>query len=85
MLEHPRKGRWAADSQALSNRFRRHWSDWFLRFLSQPDVNPDNNDAERGLRPVVIHRKVTGGARSDWGAHLVAMMFSFSRIDAASG
>ena len=30
-----------------------------------------------GLRPVVIHRKVTGGARSDWGAHLVAMMFSF--------
>ena len=38
-----------------------------------------------GLRPVVIHRKVTGGARSDWGAHLVAMMFSFSRIDAASG
>jgi hypothetical protein len=26
---------------------------------------------------VVIHRKVTGGARSDWGAQLVAMMFSF--------
>jgi len=76
VLEHPRKGRWAADSQALSNRFRRHWSDWFT-FLSQPDVNPDNNDAERGLRPVVIHRKVTGGARSDWGAHLVAMMYSF--------
>jgi transposase len=28
-------------------------------------------------RPVVIHRKVTGGARSDWGVQLVAMMFSF--------
>jgi transposase len=26
---------------------------------------------------VVIHRKVTGGARRDWGAQLVAMMFSF--------
>jgi hypothetical protein len=24
-----------------------------------------------------MHRKVTGGARSDWGAQLVAMMFSF--------
>ena len=40
-------------------------------------VKPDNNDAERALRPVVVHRKVTGGARSDWGAQLVAQMFSF--------
>jgi transposase len=75
VLEHPHQGRWAADSQALSNRFRRHWSDWFT-FLTSPAVSPDNNEAERGLRPVVIHRKVTGGARSDWGAQLVAMMFS---------
>ena len=76
VLEHPKKGRWAADSQALSNRFRKHWSDWFT-FLTSPEVKPDNNDAERGLRPVVIHRKVSGGARSDWGAQLVVMMFSF--------
>jgi hypothetical protein len=76
VLAHPHQGRWAADAQALSNRFRRHWSDWFT-FLTCPEVNPDNNDAERGLRPVVIHRKVSGGARSDWGAQLVAMMFSF--------
>ena len=25
----------------------------------------------------MIHRKVSGGARSDWGAELVAQMFSF--------
>lgn len=31
-------------------------------------MKPDNNDAERALRPVVVHRKVSGGARSDWGA-----------------
>ncbi len=37
-------------------------------FLTHPEVKPDNNDAERALRPVVIHRKVSGGARSDWGA-----------------
>ena len=40
-------------------------------------VKPDNNDAERALRPVVVHRKVSGGARSHWGGQLVAMMFSF--------
>jgi transposase len=25
----------------------------------------------------IVHRKVSGGARSDWGAQLVAQMFSF--------
>ncbi|NET59034.1 MAG: transposase [Symploca sp. SIO2E6] len=45
--------------------------------MSYPQVKPDNNDAERALRPIVVHRKVSGGARSDWGAELVAQMFSF--------
>ena len=76
VLDHPPKGGWAADAQTLGNRFRRHESQWFT-FMSYPQVSPDNNDAERALRPVVIHRKVSGGARSDWGAQLVAMMFSF--------
>jgi transposase len=71
----PEKG-WPADAQALANRFTRYWSDWFT-FLTHPQVKPDNNDAERALRPVVIHRKVTGGARSQWGGQLVALMFSF--------
>lgn len=70
------KGGWAADAQNLANRFRRYWKDWFT-FLSHPQVKPDNNDAERSLRPVVIHRKVSGGTRSHWGGQLVAMMFSF--------
>lgn len=76
VLDQPPKKGWAADAQALANRFTRYWSDWFT-FLSHPDVKPDNNDAERALRPVVIHRKVTGGARSQWGGQLVALMFSF--------
>jgi cell division septum initiation protein DivIVA len=76
ILDHPPESGWAADAQALSNRFRRYWSDWFT-FLSIPDVKPDNNDAERALRPVVIHRKTTGGARSAWGGQLVSLMFSF--------
>ena len=76
VLEHPPAGGWAADSENLANRFFRHWDEWFT-FLSHPEVKPDNNDAERALRPVVIHRKVSGGARSHWGGQLVAMMFSF--------
>lgn len=76
VLDHPPKAGWAADAQALANRFQRYWSDWFT-FLSVPEVKPDNNDAERALRPVVIHRKTSGGARSAWGGQLVSLMFSF--------
>ena len=76
VLDNPPPTGWASDSQLLSNRFRRYWHDWFT-FLTFPEVKPDNNDAERALRPVVIHRKVSGGARSHWGGQLVAMMFSF--------
>ena len=76
VLDNPPKKGWPADAQTLVNRFTRHWSEWFT-FLTYPQVKPDNNDAERGLRPVVIHRKVSGGARSHWGGQLVAMMFSF--------
>jgi DNA-binding protein H-NS len=76
VLHNPPEKRWPADAQRLANRIQRHWIEWFT-FLDYPEVKPDNNDAERALRPVVVHRKVTGGARSDWGAQLVAQMFSF--------
>src|SRR4028118_879112 len=66
---------WPADAQRLTHRIKRHCDEWFT-FLNHPQVKPDNNDAERALRPIVVHRKVSGGARSDWGAKLVAQMFS---------
>jgi transposase len=31
-------------------------------------VPPTNNDSEQALRHSVVHRKVTGGFRSAWGA-----------------
>ena len=37
-------------------------------FLYRDDVEPTNNGSERDLRNSVIHRKVTGGYRSAWGA-----------------
>ena len=76
VLDNPPTNGWPADAQRLVNRLKRHWDEWFT-FLSRPEVKPDNNDAERALRPIVVHRKVSGGARSDWGAQLVAQMFSF--------
>lgn len=76
VLDKPFVGGWPADAHRLAKRIKRHWDEWFT-FLSNPEVKPDNNDAERAIRPVVVHRKVSGGARSDWGAKLVAQMFSF--------
>ena len=36
-------------------------------FVAHPEVPPDNNAAERSLRPVVVSRKVSGGTRSAAG------------------
>jgi len=54
-------------AQNLYQRYLKH-RDHLLVFLSYPGVPPDNNACERALRPSVIHRKVTNGFRSEWGA-----------------
>ena len=36
-------------------------------FVAEPETPPDNNAAERSLRPVVISRKISGGTRSPTG------------------
>jgi transposase len=45
-------------------------------FITDRDVPPTNNDAERALRPSVIFRKVTYGFRSSWGADAYAAIRS---------
>ena len=35
--------------------------------MAEPEVPPDNNAAERSLRPLVISRKISGGTRSNQG------------------
>jgi transposase len=60
-------------AQRLQKRYRRHREHLFV-FLHCPDVPPDNNACERVLRPSVIHRKVTNGFRSEWGAHAYAAL-----------
>lgn len=54
---------------------RNHREDLF-RFVDNPEVNPSNNLAERGLRPAVVIRKVSGGSRSKNGAEITATLLS---------
>lgn len=55
------------DIRRLSKRLAKHQNE-LLTFLDYPDlVSPDNNYAERLIRPCVIFRKITGGCRSKTG------------------
>ena len=51
----------------LLKRYRKYRDSLFV-FLHRFDVPAHNNACERALRPSVIHRKVMGSFRSDWGA-----------------
>ena len=50
----------------LCRRMENHIKELFV-FVAHPEVPPDNNAAERSLRPVVISRKISGGTRSEQG------------------
>jgi len=51
----------------LQQRYRKHWATLCV-FLEREGVEPTNNSSERDLRPAVLHRKMTGGYRSEAGA-----------------
>jgi transposase len=63
------------EGSRLQRRYRKHRASLFV-FLYRPDVPSDNNGSERDLRNSVIHRKVSGGFRSDWGAEAYATTIS---------
>jgi transposase len=52
----------------LCRRIERHLTELFV-FVAFPEAPPDNNAAERSLRPLVTSRKVSGGTRSPAGTH----------------
>lgn len=68
----------------LQNRYLKHRQHLFV-FLYHSDVPPTNNVSERALRPSVIHRKVTGGFRSCWGADAYAALASVIDTAALTG
>jgi transposase len=57
----------------LLDRYRKYRHALFV-FLERADVPAHNNACERALRPSVIHRKVMGSFRSDWGAQAYAAL-----------
>ncbi len=60
-------------ARKLQNRFFAH-RDKLLTFLYYPEVPPTNNESEQALRGSVVHRKVTNGFRSEWGAKAYAAL-----------
>ena len=60
-------------ARKLQPRFSKH-RDKLLTFLHYPNVPPTNNESEQALRGSVIHRKVTNGFRSEWGAKAYATL-----------
>jgi transposase len=55
----------------LLDRFSTLWT-----FLVVEGIEPTNNLAERGLRPVVIFRKLSGGNQSEWGARFTERLMT---------
>jgi transposase len=64
-----------ANARRLQARYQEHRASLFV-FFDHPDVPPTNNASEQDLRPSVIHRKVTGGFRSQLGADVSAIFTS---------
>jgi transposase len=64
-----------AEERKLQDRYLLH-REKLLTFLYYPGVPPTNNQSEQALRTSVIHRKVTNGFRSDWGANAYADLLS---------
>lgn len=50
-----------------------------LTFLDHPEVPADNNATERDIRPIAVHRKVTGGTRSPKGSETLAHWMSLTQ------
>jgi len=65
------KRRFHGVGENLLDRYRKYRHSLFV-FLYRADVPAHNNACERALRPSVIHRKVMGSFRSDWGAQAYA-------------
>jgi transposase len=67
-----------APQRVLAQRMLRFLSELFL-FVADPAVPPDNNLAERSLRPAVTARKISGGTRSPKGSRTkMALLSLFS-------
>lgn len=68
-----------ADCCRLAKRIRTHEHSLFTFLFHPGEVEPDNNRAERAIRPAVVIRKMSGGSRSANGASATADLMSLAR------
>ena len=61
--------------ETLSQHLWKHRREWFT-FLSHPEVEPTNWEAEQAIRPAVVNRKVWGGNRTWAGARAQEVLMS---------
>ncbi len=67
------------DCLRIAKRLRQHEGNLFT-FLFHPGVvTPDNNRAERAIRPAVVIRKISGGSRTPAGADATADLLSIAQ------
>jgi transposase len=76
MLDHP--------CRALAWRLW-HFQHELLTCVTHPGVPPDNNAAERALRPLVVARKISGGTRSPRGTATRMALYALSATWTAQG
>lgn len=63
------------DCKRLAKRISKHRQELFV-CLEIPEVEPGNNQAERGVRPAVLMRKTSYGNRSDRGRRVQEVLMS---------
>jgi len=63
------------ESNKLQNRFRKHRNK-ILTFLSDPNLPFHNNSSEQAIRNAKLHKKISGGFRSERGARRHAVLLS---------
>jgi transposase len=74
-----------AHCRRLAKRLRTHEQSLFTFLFYPAEVEPDNNRAERAIRPAVVIRKMSGGSRSPAGANVTADLMSLARTCALNG
>ncbi|MGZ6322180.1 MAG: IS66 family transposase [Ktedonobacterales bacterium] len=62
-----------------------HFQHELLTCVAQPGVPPDNNAAERAIRPLVVARKISGGTRSSRGSATRMALSSLAATWTAQG
>src|SRR5262249_20029697 len=61
--------------ETLSEHLWNHLGEWFT-FLSRPEVEPTNWEAEQAIRPAVVNRKGWGGHRPRAGGQAQEVLMS---------